>query len=230
MKFDANELKHKEAQKAGCMPELSAYTLTTVLPPKKYVTKDKKTSYMKHITPIRTVGGHIHLGATDGPLQDSMLIPYVVKMLDLFLAVPDLFFNKDITTYERRKIYGLAGTHRTPSYGVEYRPLSNYWLSSPVYVRLVYDLCDFVLKFVAANGHKRFWQINEDLLDEDDPSVAHRCYGYDSTLLRGIIDHCDKDNGTTFMTFIMNYLPTQLIHDIEAAIEYQPADLHQEWS
>lgn len=229
MKYPTSELKSKKAQEAGCVPEISAYTLARVVPPEEYVVKDKKTEYMKHVTPVRTVGGHIHLGANDGPLQHGMLIPYVVKMLDLFLAVPNLFINKDKTAGGRRKIYGKAGTHRNPEYGVEYRPLSNDWLSSPVYVELAYDICEFVLKFVEEKGHERFWQIDDHLLDEDDPSIAHRCYGYNVETLRNLIDSCDKKSAESFLLMAFNYLPARLIHAVERAVEYQPADLYEEW-
>jgi hypothetical protein len=230
MKFPASQLKHEKALEAGCVPELSAYTLQVVTPPAEFVAKDPVTEYMKHLTAIRTVGGHVHLGAVgEGPLEYGMLIPYVVKMLDLFLAIPDLFFNKDSTVRTRRRIYGLAGTHRKPEYGVEYRPLSNFWLTSPIYVELVYDICKFVLEFIENKGHERFWRIDESLLDEDDPSVAHHCYGYNVDLLKEIIDTCDTKRAESFQVMMFNYLPTPLIHAVEDAINHKPGDLYSEW-
>lgn len=230
MNYPSSELKHPKAMEAGCVPELSAYTLQRVTPPVEFVVFDEENDRMKHITPFRTVGGHIHMGDTDGPLQNGMLVPYIVKMMDLFVAVPELFFNKDKTSRDRRSVYGIAGTHRQPEYGVEYRPLSNFWLSSPLFVNLIYDLSDFALSTVSDGLHTRFWQIDEDLLDEDDPSVAHRCYGYDCDLLRNAINTFDKKAAEPFMTFIQNYLPNYLIEEIDEAINYYPNDLYEEWS
>lgn len=229
MNFPASELKHKKAMEAGCVAEYSAYTLRRIVPPVEFVVKDEDTEEMRHVTSFRTVGGHIHLGG-EGVLQHGMLQPYIIKMMDLFIGIPELFFNKDKTARDRRQVYGVAGSHRRPEYGVEYRPLSNYWFSSPVYSGLIYDLCDFVLKFVEKKGHLKFWQINEDLLDEDDPSVAHRCYGYDVNLLRQAIDQCDKKLAKPFLTLVANELPDSLYQDIEAAIDYQPLELNEEWS
>jgi hypothetical protein len=230
MEFPKNQLNNKKAIEAGCVPELSAYTLGRIIPPAEFIEKDEKTDEQRHITPLRTVGGHIHLGhKNEGPLQYGSLLPYIVKMLDLFLAVPEIFFNKDKTSKERRRVYGVAGSHRNPDYGVEYRPLSNFWLSSPTYVNLVYDICDFALEFVNNNDHLKFWQINETLLDGDDPSLAHICYGYDVELLQKTINTCDKRAAKPFMVFISNYLPNLIYRQIETAIEYQPNDLLTEW-
>lgn len=230
MHYPLAELKHPKAIEAGCVPELSAYTLKRVLPPEEFIVIDEANDHMKHITPFRTVGGHIHLGSSYGPLQNSMQIPYVIKMMDLFISIPELFFNKDKTSKDRRQVYGVAGTHRTPDYGLEYRPISNFWLSSPVYVGLIYDLCEFTLNFVEDQKHLNFWSIDEDLLDEDDPSVAHRCYGYDDKILRDSINNCDIVSARPFMTFISNYLSSELMAEIESAIQYEPKELNEEWN
>ena len=56
---------------------------------------------------------------------------FVIYMLDLFLAVPAIFMDTDKTSKERRTMYGFAGSHRETDYGLEYRPLSAFWLGSP---------------------------------------------------------------------------------------------------
>ncbi len=229
MMYPTSELKSKKAQEAGCVAEYSAYSLARIMPPKDFVVKDEDTEEMRHVTPFRTVGGHVHLGAEEGPLQHGMLTPYVVKMMDLFLGVPELFFNKDKTSKDRRQVYGVAGSHRRPVYGVEYRPLSNFWLSSPLYVALVYDLSEFALSFVAKNGHLKFWEIADELLDEDDPSVAHHCYGYDAHKLCYALDYYDTKAAEPFMTFISSYLPRRLSRSIEDAVNHRPEELYKEW-
>lgn len=229
MNFPVAELKHARAIEAGCVAEYSAYTLDRIVPPEEFVVQNPDTDYMQHITAFRTVGGHIHLGADQGALQDGMLQPYVVKMMDLFVGIPEIFFNKDKTAKERRQVYGVAGSHRRPEYGIEYRPLSNFWFSSPRYVELVYDLCAFTLDFVNRKGHMKFWTIYEDLLDEDDPSIAHHCYGYDAKGLRDAMNNYDKKAAEKYMTLIATQLPNSLFKQIEDAISYEPGSLEDEW-
>lgn len=228
MQYPSCELKHEEAIKAGCDPEVSAYSLSEIEPNSEYIIKDEDTDYMKHVTSFRTCGGHIHLGSEHLCLQNGVLATYVVKMLDLFLAIPELFFNKDKTTKDRRRVYGVAGSHRPKSYGVEYRALSNYWLSSPVYASLIYDICQFVLNFVEEGAHRRFWHIDEKLLDAD-PVNAHHCIGYNLDLFREAIDTVNLELAEPFLLILMNYLPNNIIRDFEIATKYTPKDLYEEW-
>lgn len=213
------ELQHKHATVAGCKAEWCAYRLSSILPPAEIIEK----------TPFRTAGGHVHLGSETGPLQDGMNVMFVVRMLDLFLAVPSLFLDPDKTAKERRKIYGTAGTHRLPEYGVEYRPLSNFWYRSPQHVRLIYDLCEFTLRFVQDDMHQKFWSVNEDLLDEDDPSVAYTCFGYDVESLKMCINTCDKKLGKKFMLFVNNFLPNRLAKNIEMLALDDQGNFYETW-
>lgn len=79
---------------------------------------------------FRTGAGHIHLGFTDKGEPDS--IPYInycagiVRELDYYLGLPSLKWDTD---GRRRKLYGAAGAFRPKKYGVEYRVLSNKWLT-----------------------------------------------------------------------------------------------------
>jgi hypothetical protein len=50
-----------------------------------------------------------------------------VKQLDWFLGAWSVKHDSDVT---RRKLYGKAGAFRPKPYGVEYRPLSNFWIVS----------------------------------------------------------------------------------------------------
>ena len=58
-----------------------------------------------------------------------------MKHLDLFLGLRSLEWDKDKT---RRQLYGNPGAMRLKPYGVEYRVLSNMWLSKEALVRFVY--------------------------------------------------------------------------------------------
>ena len=144
--YPSDEVKHEDAMVFGCDPELCAYTLEVMEAPEIPQ------------SPFRSAGGHIHIGYDGGAsikddeeadFQVAWNRVWIARMSDLFLGIPSLFMDKDPTSKARRKLYGGAGTHRVcEAYGVEYRPLSNFWLCDPKDVELVYDICDFIVKFV----------------------------------------------------------------------------------
>lgn len=216
--YPSKELVHQDARVAGCNPEWNVYTLQCVMPPEEVIMK----------TNFRTAGGHIHVGSNN--LQDSNSIFSFIRMMDLFVGIPSLFIDKDPTSKERRKIYGHAGSHRITDYGVEYRPLGNFWLCSPEYAGLIYDLTMFVYSFINLGGHKKFWSVNEDLLDSDDPSKAYDCFGYDCRLLEKSINECDMIQAKKFMTFISYYLPDDILDSIHDKAGYKKLpDPYQAW-
>lgn len=109
------------ARVLGCNPDWDAWTGNVNEPP------DGSS------TTMRTGAGHIHLGWGDkfdvnspAHVEDCRL---VVRQMDYFLGAYSLMWDNNS---ERRKLYGKAGAFRPKPYGVEYRPLSNVWLKSPV--------------------------------------------------------------------------------------------------
>jgi hypothetical protein len=200
--YPGKELSNYEARIAGCNPEWSVYTLQCVLPPEEVISKSN----------FRTAGGHIHVGSKS--LQESSTIFSFIRMMDLFVAIPSLFMDKDSTSKDRRRIYGRAGYHRITDYGLEYRTLGNFWYASPEYASLIYDLTMFVYSFVNMGEHEKFWSVDESLLDCEDPSKAYSCFGYDCDLLESSINNCDLEQAKKFMTFISHYLPDEILESI----------------
>lgn len=217
LNFPENELKDKDARIAACNPEWCAYSLTQNLAPQEIIMN----------TPFRTAGGHIHLGCN--LLHEGIFILNTIKMLDLFLGIPSILLDKDKTAKDRRKIYGLAGSHRIPNHGVEYRTLGNFWLNSPELANFVYDVCNFVLNFVSEKGYEKFWSINEELLDADDPSLAYYCFGYDINLMRKAINNCDKKTANKFMLIVKNYWPDYITKTFDF-LENKEFNLYKEWN
>lgn len=216
-KYPAKQLEDKDAKIAGCNPEWDAYSLRCVLPPEDVIAKSA----------FRTAGGHIHIGAED--MRDPINALHAIRMMDLFIAVPSLFIDTDETSKDRRKVYGHAGSHRATDYGFEYRALGNFWLSSPEYVGLIYDLTEFVVKFIREEGHKKFWAFEPKLLEGSNPSKAFNCTGYDAKLLCKCINACDKKQAEKFMHIVHNYLPDHLIHAIEKLTNKALPDLYEAW-
>lgn len=100
--------------------------------------------------PIRSAGGHIHLGGQDTDTVNSLKnAPRIVLLLDMLLGNTMVLLDRSEGNIERRKHYGRAGEFRLPPYGIEYRTLSNFWLRHPVLFSLAFGLareaCDIML-------------------------------------------------------------------------------------
>lgn len=113
----------------GCSPDYNAWDGTTNLPPDGGL-----------LPRTRTASGHLHIGWTEG--ADTTDAQYVaacrdlVKQLDWYLGGWSLLMDQDPV---RRKLYGKSGAMRFKPYGVEYRVLSNFWLTSPERKRAVWN-------------------------------------------------------------------------------------------
>lgn len=173
--FSSEELLHPDARKSGCAVEHCAYSLEVI--------SSKKIEKLFKKNNLRTAGGHVHLGFSQVQSHDFCIM--LVRMLDLFLGFVSLFLDNSPGCVERRKIYGAPGRYRQPSYGVEYRTLSNFWILDPELTEIVYDLCEFSIEFTNQKKYENFWKVDYDKLNSDsfwneggDPSSCHQCYGY----------------------------------------------------
>jgi hypothetical protein len=123
--FDAQP---DEAKELGCEPDFNAW-----LGGKPNPRPDNKTT-------MRTAGGHVHIGWVP-PGEDGRTDPnhtemcqQLVRQLDFYLGLPALLFDPEV---KRREMYGKAGAYRVKPYGVEYRSLSNRWISNDGLIRWV---------------------------------------------------------------------------------------------
>lgn len=109
-----------EAKVLGCNPDFNAWTGKVNPPP-----HDAENPY------LRTASGHIHIGWADGldvtDPQHVINCCDLIKQLDWYLGGWSLRKDTDAT---RRLLYGKAGAYRPKPYGVEYRVLSNFWISN----------------------------------------------------------------------------------------------------
>lgn len=101
----------------GCNPDFNAYTIDVNPAP---IANE----------PIRTGSGHVHLGWTDNAEPESedhfRKCCAVTRQLDYYLGLPSLKWDPD---NKRRSLYGRAGAFRPKKYGMEYRVLSNAWMT-----------------------------------------------------------------------------------------------------
>jgi hypothetical protein len=128
-RFHGNHMRVQPeyALELGCEPDFNAHNDGAENP-----RPDNRTT-------MRTAAGHVHIGFTEGqdpkdPEHFQRCIT-LVKHLDLYLGVPSLLWDNDA---KRRSMYGKAGAFRPKSYGVEYRTMSNRWLSDEGLMRYVY--------------------------------------------------------------------------------------------
>ena len=123
--FGEDECSHPEAQRFGCDPELDVDAGMPAYPPSGGHT-------------FRSAGGHIHIGNfVRDTIEEKINLVY---LMDLFVGVPAVLLDNDPTSLERKRLYGKAGRFRDCEYGLEYRTLSNFWLSSPELTDIIYDL------------------------------------------------------------------------------------------
>ena len=120
--FEANvfEAAADDCKQLGCNPDWNAWTGEMNMPP-----HDPFNPY------LRTASGHIHIGWTEGAdfndPQHLMNCNDLVKQLDWYLGGWSIKMDSDPT---RRRMYGKAGACRYKDYGVEYRVLSNFWITT----------------------------------------------------------------------------------------------------
>jgi len=105
----------------------------------------------------------------------------VIKALDAYLGLPSVLFEKDGM---RRTLYGKAGAYRPTPYGVEYRVLSNFWLTEEKYMRWVYQQ----VVSVTENWYQQAIDIAnpmyiEDIINNHDLHEARNAVNYFGVLM-----------------------------------------------
>lgn len=147
----------------GCAPSKSIYARAkTALNIKKVDAEEYR---------VRAAGGHIHIGHhgksqfnSDNAHGKELAVHYaklehiltdaheqqrVVQMLDIICGNTGVLLDRDPGNIERRKLYGLAGEYRTPKHGLEYRTLSNFWLTSYPLMSLMFGLARLAVELMA---------------------------------------------------------------------------------
>lgn len=126
--------------------------------------------------PYRFAGGHIHL-ALDAAGKER--VEDIVRAMDAVLGVACVSLFADYDSPIRRKFYGQAGEYRTPAHGLEYRVLSNAWLSHPAIYHMVFDLARAAAGVVTSGFRiQDLWGTKEEetvrVIQENDVEGARR--------------------------------------------------------
>jgi hypothetical protein len=117
----------------GCEPDFNAYTGRPNPKPKPNVQEDEDGTWH-----LRTAGGHVHVGFYDNNKEYGYNVTHrnLIKWMDIVLGLWSITKDTDIN---RRNLYGDAGAFRPKPYGVEYRTLSNFWISDEDFIYKVYQ-------------------------------------------------------------------------------------------
>lgn len=118
---DEDQLQSPEAKLFGCDVSYNAYT------------EDENPKPDGERGTLRSAGCHLHISyKTPNPATSIKLIKY----LDMYLGIPSVILDPDT---KRRTLYGKAGDFRLKPYGVEYRSLSSYMMSSKELLTFVWE-------------------------------------------------------------------------------------------
>ena len=156
--YDYIKAQPDEAKELGCDPDFNAWE-----DGREFEKPDCEL-------PFRTGAGHIHIGWGSGfdtkSVEHILSCCILTKQLDFFLGLPSVIFDQDI---ERRQMYGKAGCFRPKPYGVEYRVLSNKWLSSDTLIRWVYSNTKLAIKNLmdGKNLEKEYGDIQKIINNSD---------------------------------------------------------------
>lgn len=118
---DEDQLQSDEAKLFGCSIDFNAYTEAPNPKPKGETTN------------LRSTGCHIHIGYPDRNVEKSISL---VKYMDAYVGIPSVLIDPDT---KRRELYGKAGCYRLTRYGLEYRSLSGYFISSASIIQWTYE-------------------------------------------------------------------------------------------
>lgn len=201
--YPESECSDPRAKEFGCDPEFDAHELRVVQAP-------------VCTTTFRSGGGHVHIGYAGGAdvVEDDPNHPdnyevamnrvWVIRMCDLFLGIPSVLLDKDPTSKERRKLYGGAGSHRIRNkYGVEYRALSNFWVSRPSLVELIYELASVAVRVVMIDKiHENIW--GSEVSPEE---------------VRSAINSMDVEKAKSFMGVVEKYVGADIMQKIYQEID-----------
>lgn len=133
----------------GCNPSWNVYSLENNVPP-------------PFSDGMRTGSFHIHLGSEK--LKTPAQKMDMIRLLDLYVGLASVIFDRDDTSLSRRLLYGRAGEFRNTPYGIEYRVLSNFALRNPRCVELVCDLIGYAVDRIRFGEAAR-------IIKETDPAL-----------------------------------------------------------
>lgn len=158
----------EKSRKFGCAPSNSIYKTKAGIK----ITDVDPTEYR-----TRAAGGHIHIGtnAYYPGLNRALTKDYerTVQMLDLLCGNTAVLVDRDEGNIERRKVYGKAGEFRLPPHGLEYRTLSNFWLTAYPLMSFAFGMARLAVCLMSDTDEKRATSFFEAFMGKVKPKYIH---------------------------------------------------------
>ncbi len=142
----------ESSRKFGCAPSKSIYKRSVGM-------KLEDIDPTKYRT--RAAGGHIHIGTShDNFIKKALTEDFqrTVTMLDLIVGNTCVLVDRDKGNIERRRSYGKAGEYRLPAHGLEYRVLSNFWLTSYPLMSMAFGLTRFAVQIMSCKHTEELYK------------------------------------------------------------------------
>ena len=139
IKMEKDELMalSEGARRLGCAPSISN------------VDKDRDLARIVRgrVVKTRSAGGHIHIGTGRSPHAFADWTEsfkgkeqLVISLMDIMVGNTCVMIDTNPDNKKRRRLYGRAGEYRLPEHGIEYRTLSNFWLTHVSLASLVFGM------------------------------------------------------------------------------------------
>lgn len=153
-----DQLESEEACLFGCDPDYNVYT------------EDVNPKPEGDKTNLRSAGTHIHVSYDNPNIKQSLAL---VKCMDLYLGLPSVFMDPD---KDRRKLYGKAGSFRMCPYGVEYRPMSSFFISNDELIGFLFDSTKRAIAHVQLNLQLPNGDLVQKAINTGDEKLAGELY------------------------------------------------------
>ena len=161
-RFEPEQLDNLRAKELGCDPDYNAWT-----------GRQNRRPNIDNDPFMRSAGGHVMVGYKKSRLDTNIAL---IRMMDVYLGVPSVILDPDRL---RRTLYGKAGAYRHKPFGVEYRTLSSFWLSTKNLTGWVWE-----------NTHLAIKNVNEGNTEP----LEH------GDLLQSCINDCDVETAKLFIS------------------------------
>lgn len=174
--FDKEELDYDPAASIlGCSPDFSGWTC-----------EPNNAPDVPEF--LRSAGGHVHIGMKRRDGEELSMVDQcmIIRACDLYWGVASVLIDDNKEARQRRTLYGKAGCCRFHDNRVEYRSLSNFWLSDYEYVEWFFDTIPEIFKFV--NSGKAY-----DLSTDKDNDIVHCINNGDVVLAQRLIERYKID-------------------------------------
>ena len=211
-----------DSRRLGCAPSETVYENTSALKLNTINPEDYR---------VRSAGGHIHIGMNGTTKEKEVEYALrkdtkrTVELLDIICGVPSILLDQDPSNAERRKLYGRAGEYRLPAHGLEYRTLSNYWLTSYPLMSFAFGMARLAIQIMS---HHERDVIYKAITERVDPKVAAKVINENDVELAAdifiaiqdiLVDILPKEQASTGRYPLHRYNLDQFYHFVDMVVE-----------